>query len=58
MAERVQPLVTKPTTGQSAWNALASHQTKVSKLHLRQLFAEDPKRCERMTIEAAGLYPD
>jgi glucose-6-phosphate isomerase len=58
MAADVQPLAEEPTAGQSAWNALASHYTKVSKLHLRQLFAEDPKRGERMTIEAVGLYLD
>jgi glucose-6-phosphate isomerase len=41
-----------------AWKALESHYEKVSKLHLRQLFAEDPKRGERMTLEAVGLYLD
>src|SRR5712691_5511697 len=30
----------------------------VSKLHLRQLFADDPKRGQRMAIEAVGLYLD
>lgn len=55
MAAHVQPLTTQPTP---AWNALASHYKKASKLHLRQLFADDPKRGERMAIEAAGLYLD
>jgi glucose-6-phosphate isomerase len=41
-----------------AWQALASHYKKASQLHLRQLFAEDPKRGERLTIDAAGLYLD
>jgi glucose-6-phosphate isomerase len=58
MAVHVQPLAEEPTTGQSAWAALASHYQSVSKLHLRQLFADDPKRGERMAIEAAGLYLD
>src|SRR5499425_532650 len=41
-----------------AWSALTSHYKKVSKLHLRQLFADDPKRGQRMTAEAVGLYLD
>jgi len=31
---------------------------KVREFHLRQLFADDPKRGERMTAEAAGIYID
>jgi glucose-6-phosphate isomerase len=58
MAAHVEPLADEPTTRQSAWNALASHYKEVSKLHLRQLFADDPKRGERMAVEAAGLYLD
>jgi glucose-6-phosphate isomerase len=58
MAVHVEPLADQPTTRQSAWNALASHYKEVSKLHLRQLFADDPKRGERMAVEAAGLYLD
>src|SRR5213596_131275 len=42
----------------SAWTALQSHYKTVSKLHLRQLFDEDPQRGERMTAEAAGIYLD
>ena len=41
-----------------AWQALEVHYQKVRTLHLRQLFAEDPKRGERFTAEAAGLYLD
>src|SRR5262249_9360343 len=40
------------------WSALASHYKSVSKLHLRQLFADDPKRGQRMAIQAVGLYLD
>jgi glucose-6-phosphate isomerase len=58
MATHVQPLAKQTTTGHSAWNALASHYKTASKLHLRQLFADDPKRGERMAVEAAGLYLD
>src|SRR5436305_459758 len=42
----------------SARAALQSRYESVSKLHLRQLFADDPRRGERMTAEAAGLYLD
>jgi len=48
----------EPLTKRKAWKALQAHHSKVSKLHLRQLFAEDPKRGERMTAEAAGLFLD
>src|SRR5512133_2574176 len=58
MASRAQTPAKQPATKQSAWKALASHYKMASKLHLRQLFADDPKRGERMTVEAAGLYLD
>jgi len=58
MAAQVQPLTKPPRTRQRAWSALASHYKTVSKLHLRQLFADDPQRGERLAVEAAGLYLD
>jgi glucose-6-phosphate isomerase len=45
-------------TASPAWKALEAHYQKVRDLHLRNLFADDPKRGERMTIEAMGLYLD
>jgi glucose-6-phosphate isomerase len=42
----------------SSWKALETHYEQVSKTHLRDLFKEDPKRGERMTVEAVGLYLD
>jgi glucose-6-phosphate isomerase len=42
----------------AAWNALKAHQREIRSLHLRELFAEDPARAERMTVEAAGLTLD
>jgi glucose-6-phosphate isomerase len=48
----------KPLTGRSAWKALASHYKQVKGLHLRDLFAADPKRGERLTVEAVGLFLD
>jgi glucose-6-phosphate isomerase len=41
-----------------AWQALSGHHEEVKDLHLRTLFAEDPRRGERMVLEAAGLYLD
>jgi glucose-6-phosphate isomerase len=41
-----------------AWKALQAHYKRVRELHLRELFADDPKRGERMTAEAAGLFLD
>ena len=42
----------------AAWAALSSHAKDMSQVHLRQLFAEDPRRGERMAVEAVGLYLD
>src|ERR1700692_2398806 len=58
MAANPQPQVKKPATKQSAWKALTAHYKAVSKLHLRQLFADDPKRGQRLAVEAEGLYLD
>src|ERR1700751_2844465 len=58
MAASPQPQVKKQATTQSAWKALTSHYKAVSKLHLRQLFADDAKRGQRMAVEAIGLYLD
>jgi len=41
-----------------AWKALEAHYQKVRGIHLRQLFADDAKRGERMALEAVGLYFD
>ncbi len=53
MAAIIEPLNKRP-----AWKALAAHYKKARELHLRELFADDPKRGERMTAEAAGLFLD
>ena len=49
---------TAPLTECSAWKALKDHHQKIGKRHLRELFADDPERGERMTAEALGLYLD
>ena len=41
-----------------AWQALERHYAEISGRHLRDLFAEDPGRGERLTAEAAGIYLD
>jgi glucose-6-phosphate isomerase len=46
------------TTHRTAWKALATHHKKIRKMHLRELFAEDPRRGERLTVDAAGLFLD
>jgi len=48
----------KPLSKRAAWKALNTHYKKVQSLHLRTLFADDPKRGERMTAEAVGIYLD
>ena len=47
-----------PLTKRKAWQSLETHYEKVRGLHLRNLFADDPRRGERMTAEAAGLFLD
>jgi len=58
MKARVQTSVKNPAGKRQAWKALESHYKKLSALHLRKLFADDPKRGERMALEAVGLYLD
>ena len=45
-------------TNRNAWKELGIHYEKVRDVHLRKLFAEDPKRGERLTTEAAGIFLD
>jgi len=49
---------TKPLTKRPAWLALEAHHEAIGGLHLRQLFADDSKRGERLTADAAGIYLD
>ena len=51
------PSIPQPTK-RAAWQALEAHYPKVREVHLRKLFADDPMRGERMTVEAAGIYLD
>ena len=49
---------TTSVTERRAWKELVAHHQKVRELNLRKLFADDPTRGERMTIDAVGLYLD
>jgi glucose-6-phosphate isomerase len=53
MTAAIAPLPARP-----AWQALAAHYRQIRERHLRTLFAEDPRRGERFTAEAVGLYLD
>jgi len=43
-------------TQRVAWKTLEAHHHKVRELHLRKLFADDPGRGQRMTVEDVGFY--
>src|SRR5262245_50033800 len=45
-------------TTRPSWRALQAHQKKIRNVHLRTLFADDPQRGTRMTVEAVGLFLD
>jgi glucose-6-phosphate isomerase len=49
--------VTRPLTDREAWKALQRHHATIADVHLRDLFADDPGRGERLTAEAAGALP-
>src|SRR5215510_49537 len=53
MKSAVTPLTKRPS-----WKALATHYKEMNNRHLRDLFADDAQRGERLTAEAAGLYLD
>jgi glucose-6-phosphate isomerase len=47
-----------PLTERKAWQELKRHHAEIAGQHLRELFAADPGRGERLTEQAAGLYLD
>jgi glucose-6-phosphate isomerase len=47
-----------PLRERPAWNALQKHYEKIRGRHLRELFAEDATRGERLSAEGAGLFLD
>jgi glucose-6-phosphate isomerase len=52
-AQAILPLIERP-----AWKELKSHYKKARAFSLRKLFKDDPKRGERLTLEAVGLFLD
>jgi glucose-6-phosphate isomerase len=48
----------KPLTGRPAWKALEGHYKEIEPLHLRKLFADDPGRADRFTVETLGILLD
>jgi glucose-6-phosphate isomerase len=53
MTQGIAPLTDRP-----AWKALEAHYQRIRELHLRDFFADDPGRSDRMSAEAVGLYLD
>lgn len=47
-----------PTASRPAWQSLQRHADAMRDVHLRTLFAEDPSRGERLTVESGGLFLD
>jgi glucose-6-phosphate isomerase len=47
-----------PLTERKAWQELKRHHAEIAGRHLRELFADDPGRGERLVAEAAGIYLD
>src|SRR5215510_961451 len=45
-------------TNRKAWKELVAHFSQVQAVHLRELFAANPKRAEQMSLEAVGLHLD
>jgi len=58
VAARIEPSTGRRAVKRPAWKALEAHNKKVREFHLRELFANDPTRGERMTVEANGIYLD
>jgi glucose-6-phosphate isomerase len=58
VAGRIEPPSAGGAVKGRAWKALEAHYKKVRDFHLRQLFSNDSKRGERMTVDAAGIFLD
>jgi len=58
MAARAETLSGHPEGETPAWGNLRTHYEKIRERHLREIFAEDPKRGERLAVEAAGIFLD
>jgi glucose-6-phosphate isomerase len=49
---------TKPLKELATWKALESHHSAIGETHLRDLFAQDPTRGEKLATESLGIYFD
>src|SRR5262245_5615903 len=58
MATRSEISRSRMTGRPAAWRALEDHHRAMQGRQLRDLFADDPARGERMTAEAAGIFLD
>src|SRR5262245_59230690 len=58
MTVRSETFRTRSRNKRGAWRALEDHYEAMRSRHLRDLFAHDPARGERMTAEAAGVFLD
>jgi glucose-6-phosphate isomerase len=58
MAARAQAITKGPALKRQAWKDLGVHYKEIKEVHLRQLFADDPKRAEHLTAQAIGVYLD
>ena len=47
-----------PLRQRKSWKALETHYLEINSRHLREFFAEDPGRGERLRVEAEGIYLD
>ena len=58
MAAPIKATSKRAASNRQAWKDLAAHYKTIGETHLRQLFADDPKRGESLTVEALGLLLD
>ncbi len=58
MAAQPQAVTSELQTKRPVWKGLETHYKRVRELHLRDLFANDPTRGERMVAQGAGIYLD
>ena len=58
MASPATPPAPEPLTSRKSWKDLQTHFEKIRGMHLKEFFASDSKRGERMTTEAVGLFLD
>jgi glucose-6-phosphate isomerase len=58
MIEQTQTRHAESTSKPAIWRLLQDHHAAVRSVPLKKLFAEDPARGERMTVEVAGVFFD